>query len=103
MDDPIGDGFPMGFVGDIDLVQDSAFVFVADTDNDLTSSETFDPNDEDLLIRIRVSNAVRNTDDRVLTQEVCTATSVESRSRVNASRSAPCEAGGDATASSRIA
>ena len=76
VDDPVGEGFPMGFVGDVDLVQESAFVFVADTDNDLTTHETFDPNDDDLLIRIRVSNAVRNTDDRVLTQEVCTATTV---------------------------
>ncbi len=76
VEDPIGEGFPMGFVGDVDLVQDSSFVFVADSDNDLSTHETFDPNDDDLLIRIRVSNAVRNTDDRVLTQEVCTATTV---------------------------
>jgi hypothetical protein len=66
-------GFPRGFTGDTDLVEPSAFVFVADSDSNLSTLETFSST---MLMRIIVSNAVRDTDGRVLTQEICTATTV---------------------------
>jgi hypothetical protein len=74
--DPRAAGFPRGFVGDTDLVQPSAFVFVADTDGDLTTLETFDPLDRDYTIQLRVTNSVRNGRNAILEGEVCTATSV---------------------------
>jgi hypothetical protein len=74
--DPRAQGFPMGFNGDTDLVQPSSFVFVADSDGDLSTFETFDPLQQNLLIRIVVSNSVLSNEGRVLEQEVCTATTV---------------------------
>ena len=70
---PVGAGFPRGFSGDEDLVKENTFVFVADTDSDLSTLETFDSTK---LLRVIVTNAVRNTDGKVLVDEVCTATSV---------------------------
>ncbi|MBK8975751.1 MAG: hypothetical protein IPM29_07480 [Planctomycetes bacterium] len=74
--DPIADGFPRGFVDDVELVAPNVFVFVADSDGDLSTLESFDPLGENLLIQVRVTNAIRNTNGRVLQQEVCTATTV---------------------------
>jgi hypothetical protein len=74
--DSRAEGFPRGFTGDVDLVAPGAFVFVADTDNDLTTLETFDPLSVDHVIQIRVSNSVRDAKDGLLEYEVCTATTV---------------------------
>lgn len=71
--DAEANGFPRGFSGDVDLVEPSSFVFVADSDDNLASLETF-PNN--VLFRIVVSNAVRDTEDHVLSLEVCTASTV---------------------------
>ncbi|MBI5852163.1 MAG: Ig-like domain-containing protein [Planctomycetes bacterium] len=69
-------GFPRGFTGDVDMVEPNAFVFVADTDNNLSTFETFDPLDRDHVIQIRVSNSVRDGRDGLLEVEVSTATTV---------------------------
>jgi hypothetical protein len=69
-------GFPTGFNSDEDLVARNSFVFVADTDGDLSTPETFDPMSTGNLIRISVSNAVLNTEGQILEQNVCTATTV---------------------------
>ena len=74
--DPVGNGFPRGFSNDLDLVTSKSFVFVADTDGNLDSFETFDPFNEDRLIRLRVTNAVRDTEGHFLEHELCTATTV---------------------------
>ncbi|MFO1052354.1 MAG: Ig-like domain-containing protein [Planctomycetota bacterium] len=74
--DPIGNGFPRGFSNDVDLVSPKSFVFVADSDNNLSSFETFDPLGTGKLIRLRVSNAVRDSETRFLQHELCTATTV---------------------------
>ena len=66
-------GFPRGFTGDTDLVENNSFVFVADADNNLNSFETFSTT---ALLRFIVTNAVRDTENKVLAQEVCTATTV---------------------------
>ncbi|MGA0867545.1 MAG: Ig-like domain-containing protein [Planctomycetota bacterium] len=76
--DPEAEGFPKGFSNDAELVSPKSFVFVADTDGDLATFETFDPLGQDLLIRMLVTNAVQNSDGRILEQEVCTATTVGS-------------------------
>ena len=73
--DPEATGFPRGFTGDTDLVEPGSFVFVADADNNLNTFETFPTS---MLLRMIISNAVRDTDGRVLGQEVCTATTVGS-------------------------
>lgn len=65
-------GFPQ-FAGAADLVSKKSFVFVADTDNDLTTLETFA---SDRLIRIVVTNAVRDSEHDILEQELSTATTV---------------------------
>ncbi len=72
------DGFPRGFTGDEDLVAPNSFVFVADSDQDLRTLETFDPGNNNLVLRLIVNNSVRDTDERVLAQEACTATTVGS-------------------------
>ncbi len=74
--DARANGFPTGFSGDEQLVDEKSFVFVADTNSDLTDFETFDPGNTNLLIRIIVSNGVRNNNDKVLEQEVSSATTV---------------------------
>ena len=66
-------GFPRGFTGDADLVEPNTFVFVADSDSNLTTLETFS---NSVLIRIVVSSAVRDSDGKVLQQEITTATTV---------------------------
>lgn len=67
-------GFP-AYAGAADLVTKKSFTFVADTDNDLTTIETFP---DDVLIRIVVTNAVRDTENDILDQEISTATTVGS-------------------------
>ncbi|MCC6781680.1 MAG: Ig-like domain-containing protein [Planctomycetes bacterium] len=74
--DPVGAGFPRGFSNDLELVLPHSFVFVADSDGDLDTFETFDPFNEGRLIRLRVTNAVRDSEGDFLEQELCTATSV---------------------------
>ncbi len=66
-------GFPAGFSGAGALAGPKSFVFIADTDNDLTSFETF-PNNR--LIRLVVTNAVKDSEGHILEQEICTATTV---------------------------
>jgi hypothetical protein len=74
--DPEATGFPAGFTNAADLASIKTFVFVADTDGDLTTFETFDPLNQDILIRIIVTNAVLNSSGRILQREICTATTV---------------------------
>lgn len=69
-------GFPLGFTGDADLVQKNTFVFVADSDNNLDTIETFDPLGEGLIIQIDVRNTVLNTDGNLLEREAGVATTV---------------------------
>lgn len=71
--DSRADGFPLGFNGAEDLVTKKAFVFVADTDDDLSTIETFPAA---TLIRLVITNAVRDSEGGVLEQEVTTATTV---------------------------
>ncbi|MCU0866031.1 MAG: hypothetical protein MUC36_19780 [Planctomycetes bacterium] len=72
--DPRANGFP-NYAGAADLVTRKSFVFVADTNNDLTSFETF-PNDR--LLRLVITNAVRDSENDLLEQEVGVATTVGS-------------------------
>lgn len=73
--DPEAIGFPTGFTGDTDLVEPNSFVFVADS---LTSPglQTFDTFPSNVLLRIDVRAAVRDSEGHVLEQEVATATTV---------------------------
>lgn len=70
--DSRANGFP-NYPGAAALVSRKTFTFVADTDDNLTSLETF-PNDR--LIRLVITNAVRNSEGNILQHEVCTATTV---------------------------
>ncbi|MBL8729114.1 MAG: hypothetical protein JNM25_11825 [Planctomycetes bacterium] len=65
-------GFPQ-YAGAADLVSRKSFVFVADTNNLLTDNEAFPSN---RLIRIIVTNAVRDSENDILQQEIGTATTV---------------------------
>ncbi|MCA8952130.1 MAG: Ig-like domain-containing protein [Planctomycetes bacterium] len=65
-------GFPQ-YAGAADLVGKKVFTFVADSDNDLTTIETFPAN---RLLRIVVTNAVRDSENDILEAEVGTATTV---------------------------
>jgi len=65
-------GFP-NYQGAAALVSKKTFVFVADNDNSLATFDTF-PSDK--LLRLVVTNAVRDSEDDVLEQEVATATTV---------------------------
>jgi hypothetical protein len=65
-------GFP-NYAGAADLVGPKVFTFVADSDSNLATFDIF-PNDR--LIRIVVSNAVRDSEGHILEQELCTATTV---------------------------
>ncbi len=79
---PIGAGFPQGFPNDVSLVAENTFVFVADTDDDLTDNEPFpDAANDNALLRVVISNAVQDTNGGVLEQEVCTATTVGADNR----------------------
>ncbi|MCB9879675.1 MAG: hypothetical protein H6835_18940 [Planctomycetes bacterium] len=65
-------GFP-NYPGAADLVSKKSFTFVADTDNDLTTFDKFPAN---RLLRIRITNAVRDSETDILRQEVYVATTV---------------------------
>jgi hypothetical protein len=65
-------GFP-NYPGAADLVSKKAFTFVADTDGDLTS---FDKFPDTKLLRIVVTNAVRDSENDILEQEMAVATTV---------------------------
>lgn len=67
-------GFP-NFPGAADLVGKKAFTFVADDDSDLAQLDIF-PNNR--LLRIVVTNAVRDSENDILEQEVGVATTVGS-------------------------
>jgi hypothetical protein len=74
--DAVAAGFPRGFSNDVDLINRNSFVFVADTDSNLSTFETFDPTNSDILIRLTVTNAVRDSEGDFLEAELCTATTV---------------------------
>jgi hypothetical protein len=74
--DARAEGFPLGFTGDVELVSPKSFVFVADSDGDLSTIETFDPLGSNVLIRIQVTNSILDSEGKILEQEVCTATTV---------------------------
>jgi len=65
-------GFP-SYPGAADLVSNKSFTFVADSDNNLQSVETFP---DDRLLRLIVTSAVRDTENDILEQEVGVATTV---------------------------
>ncbi|MBL8756402.1 MAG: hypothetical protein JNK15_24120 [Planctomycetes bacterium] len=65
-------GFP-SYAGAADLVTTKSFVFVADADSSLATIETFPTN---RLLRIVVTNAVRDSENDILEQEVGVATTV---------------------------
>lgn len=68
---PDGTGFPgtesLAFAGGGKLVSETSFVFVADTDNDLTTHETFPVGKQ---IRLRATQAVLSTADEELDRQV---------------------------------
>jgi len=70
--DARANGFP-SYAGAADLVGVKVFTFIPDADNDLTTLETFPPN---RLLRIVATNAVRDSENDILDQEVSTATTV---------------------------
>ncbi|MBL9078872.1 MAG: hypothetical protein JNL08_15305 [Planctomycetes bacterium] len=72
--DSRANGFPQ-YAGAADLVSAKSFVFIADDDPvvDLTDNEMFPAG---LLLRIVVTNAVRDSENDILEQEVGTATTV---------------------------
>ncbi|MBK8098267.1 MAG: hypothetical protein IPK26_14240 [Planctomycetes bacterium] len=70
--DSRANGFPQ-YDGAADLVGLKTFVFVADDDSDMTTFDTFPA---DRLLRLVVTNAVRDTEGGILEQEICTATTV---------------------------
>lgn len=73
----VKDGFPRGFTNDNDLVSKKTFVFVADTDDDLSTFESFpDAATDNTLMRMVVTNAVLDTENHILEKEVATATTV---------------------------
>jgi hypothetical protein len=72
--DSRANGFP-NYPGAADLVGTKSFVFVADADDDLTLLDTF-PNNR--LLRIVVTNAVRDSENDILEQEIGVATTVGS-------------------------
>ena len=65
-------GFP-NFAGAADLVTTKSFVFVADTNGSLASFEKFP---DDRLLRIIVTNGVRDSENDILDQEIGVATTV---------------------------
>ena len=67
-------GFP-NYAGSADLVSRKSFVFIADTDDNLATAEIF-PNNR--LLRLVVTNAVRDSENDILEQEVGVATTVGS-------------------------
>ncbi len=70
--DPRAAGFP-SYPGAADLVSTKSCTCVADSDDDLTTFETFPAN---RLLRVIVTNAVRDSENGILEQEVGVATTV---------------------------
>ena len=70
--DPRAAGFP-NYPGASSLVGKKSFTFVADTDNNLQTFESFPDN---VLLRLIVTAAVLDSEGHILEQEVCTATTV---------------------------
>jgi hypothetical protein len=70
--DPRAAGFP-NYPGAADLVTNKSFTFVADTDNNLQTLEQFPAN---RVLRLVVTNAVRDSENDILEQEISTATTV---------------------------
>ena len=71
--DSRANGFP-SYPGAADLVSNKSFTFIADSNNDLTAPfETFPSN---RLLRLVVTNAVRNSAGKILEQEIGVATTV---------------------------
>ncbi|MEC7583446.1 MAG: hypothetical protein VYE77_03950 [Planctomycetota bacterium] len=70
--DPRAAGFP-NYPGASSLVDKKSFTFIADSDNNLLTFESFP---ENVLLRLVVTAAVLDTDGQILEQEVCTATTV---------------------------
>ncbi|MFT4842483.1 MAG: hypothetical protein ACI8UD_003947 [Planctomycetota bacterium] len=71
--DSRANGFP-SYPGSSDLVSNKSFTFIADSNGDMTAPfETF-PNNR--LLRLIVTNAVRDTENDILEQEVGVATTV---------------------------
>ena len=70
--DARANGFP-SYPGAADLVSRKSFVFVADDDDDLTQLDLFPSN---RLLRVIVTNAVRNSENDILEQEIGVATTV---------------------------
>jgi hypothetical protein len=70
--DARANGFP-SYPGAADLVGKKSFVFVADDDADLTQFDLFP---ENRLLRIVVTNAVRDSENDILEQEIGVATTV---------------------------
>ena len=68
--------FPTGFTNASDLIDPRAFVFLPDSDNDLSSFETFPTVANGYLVRIVVSGTVRDVNGKSLSTNVCTATTV---------------------------
>ena len=70
-------GFPRGFTNANELVSTKTFVFVADTDDNLSTFESFPAAVADnTLMRIVVTTAVEDSGGQILEKEVCTATTV---------------------------
>ena len=74
--DPIADGFPRGFFGDTDLVGANVFVFIADSDGDLSTIDRFDPDERNLLMQVRVDATIQNTDGALIENGAAVATTV---------------------------
>ena len=70
--DARANGFP-NYPGAADLVSTKSFTFVADDDGDLAVLDTFP---DDRLLRIVVTNAVRDSENDILEQEIGVATTV---------------------------
>jgi hypothetical protein len=70
--DARANGFP-AYAGAADLVGKKVFTFIPDIDDDLSTFETFPAN---RLLRLVVTNAVRDSENDILDQEVSTATTV---------------------------
>jgi hypothetical protein len=78
----VKDGFPKGFTNDVGLISNKTFLFVADTDEDLATLESFpSAAGDNTLIRIIISNAVLDTENHILEKEVATATTVGADNR----------------------
>ena len=75
-------GFPRGFTNASELVSQKTMVFVADTDDDLSTFESFpEAVADNTLMQLEITNAVLDTGGRILRREVSTATTVGTDNR----------------------